>query len=98
MLNGVRASPRTPKKVETDEVKTIQATFMALFPVNWKQSLKRLNKAILSDTMIQTRKRSHEVSENEYFVFIGILLLAGIQSSGGLNGLYNKKGNGGYSR
>ena len=63
VLRGVRASPRTPK-VERDEAKAIFATFMTLYPVNWKQSLKRLNCAILADPGSKTRKSSYEVSEH----------------------------------
>ena len=65
---------------------------MELYPVNWKQSLKRLNKAIREDPLTSTRKSSYELSEREYFIFIGILLLAGVQCSGGVESLYNRKG------
>ena len=88
---GIRASPRTPKIAERDETKTINAFFMTLYPVNFKQCLKRLNQAILDDPSNRTRKKSNEVSEREYFVFIGILLLAAVQGTGGVEGLYNRK-------
>ena len=91
VLNGIRASPRTPK-VKRDETKAIHATFMELYPVNWKQSLKRLNKAISDDPLTSTRKSSYELSEREYFIFIGILLLAGVQATGGCESLYTGKG------
>ena len=89
-LRGVRASPRTPK-VERNENKAIHDTFMTLFPVNWKQSLKRLNAAISADPGATTRRSNSVVSEHDYFIFIGILLLAGVQSSGGIEALYKKK-------
>ena len=91
VLLGIRSSPRTPKSAVRDETKAVHATFMSLFPVNWKQSLKRLNAAILKDPSSKTRTKTKEVSENEYFVFIGILLLAAVQSTGGVEGLYKNK-------
>ena len=92
VLSGIRASPRTPNKASTrNETKAIHATFMTLFPVNYRESLKRLNKAINQDPVSRTRKSSYDVSDHEYFVFIGILLLAGVQSSGGIESLYKSK-------
>ena len=92
---GVRSSPRlTPSKRgrETrDESIYINQMFEALFPVNWKQSLKRLNKAIADDQANTRKKCSKAVSEKEYWIFIGLLVLCGVQKTGGIDGCYNNK-------
>ena len=77
------ASPKKKSVPDRDEAKAIKCYFEALYPVNWKESIKRLNKAII----LQSGKRSFTVSDNEYWVFIGVLLLAAVQKSGGIDGL-----------
>ena len=66
-----------------------------IVPVNWKTSLKKLNNKMKSSGT-NTRKRGiNEVSAQEYWIFIGILLLCAVQGSGGVDGLYNDKQTGG---
>ena len=65
--------------------------FLTLYPVNWRQSLRRLNKAIEEDTTNTRKKSSNIVSEHEYWVFIGLLILCAVQKTGGVDGLYNGK-------
>ena len=91
ILLGTRASPRlNEKKYPTarDEPKAIHECFMTLFPVNWKQSLKRLNKAIEEQEVATRTNSKRKVSENEYWVFIGLLLLCGVQKTKGVDKLY----------
>ena len=79
LLLGTRSSPRFTQREsrhDRDEAKAVNSIFMTLFPVNWKQSLKRLNKTIEHD---QT---------SEYWTFIGLLILCAVQKSGGVDGLY----------
>ena len=64
---------------------------MVLFPVNWKQSIKRLNDAIKRDASSTRRRTTNEVSDNEYWVFIGLLLLCSVQKSRGVDGLFRNK-------
>ena len=98
VLAGKRASPRiTPKGTKLrDEGKSINHFFMTLFPVNWKQSLKRLN-TFIEKTYPNTRqqeakgKRTKCVSEHEYWVFIGLLLLCAVQKTGGAERLFRNK-------
>ena len=93
IIIGSRSSPRrTPKgKLKRDESKAINKYFMLLFPVNWKQSLKRLNAAIKEDEANLRKKCSKVVSEREYWIFVGLLILCAVQKSGGIDGLYNTK-------
>ena len=93
ILMGTRSSPRIspPKRQNQDEGIAINGHFMALFPVNWKQSLKRLNDAIASDTRNLKKKSSNGVSTKEYWTFIGILILCAVQKSGGVDSLFKNK-------
>ena len=92
---GTRSSPRVAaaraSKRERDEAKVINKMFLTLFPVNWKQSLRRLNKAIEEEKTNTRKKSSNIVSEHEYWVFIGLLILCGVQKTGGVDGLYSAK-------
>ena len=92
---GIRASPRnTPvKRVEPGENETIHNFFLTLFPVNWQTSLKRLNQEI-ENRNAEHRVRQQKmaiVTANEYWVFIGLLLLCGLSKTGGVEGLYKIK-------
>ena len=89
---GKRASPRiTPRRsAQRDESKAIESIFLTLYPVHWKQSLKRLNRHIRNDH-IETRRKYLEVSENEYWKFIGLIILCAVQKTGGAESLWNSK-------
>ena len=90
VISGHRASPRTNTRInlaKRDETKAIHEIFMTLYPVNWKQSLKRLNASVVKEATV-TRRKSNEVSENEYWIFVGLLLLSTVQKSGGISRLF----------
>ena len=92
---GNRASPRhTPlPKVAIDEGKRIHNYFLTLFPVAWKPSLLDLiEKANANKRTKQTKMK--KVTESEYWVFNGILILCGLTKTGGVDGLYKKKNDG----
>ena len=89
---GKRGSPRiTPKwAAQRDESKAIESIFLTLSPVNWKQSLKRLNRHIRNNH-IETRRKDLDLSENEYWKFIGLITLCAVQNTGGAESLWNTK-------
>lgn len=94
VLGGTRSSPRyTPKTLsKRDESKAIHSLFMTLYPVNWRRSLLRLNKHLQDNrkkTRQATNKNTGDVSAHEYWKFIGLLLLATVQSSGGMKGVFH---------
>jgi hypothetical protein len=92
---GNRASPRhTPlPKVAIDEGKRIHNYFLTLFPVAWKPSLLDLiEKANANKRTKQTKMK--KVTESEYWIFNGILILCGLTKTGGVDGLYKKKNDG----
>ena len=95
---GTRASPRhTPlPKVEIDEGKRIHKFFITLFPVSWKYSLSLLNKGIekANNETRQKANKTTQVTESEYWIFNGILILCGLTKTGGVDGLYKKKNDG----
>ena len=95
---GNRASPRhTPlPKVAIDEGKRIHNFFLTLFPVPWKPSLLDLNKEIEKANANRRRKNGmmKRVTESEYWIFNGILILCGLTKTGGVDGLYKKKNDG----
>ena len=77
-------SPRRSPRLnvgERDETKAIHHLFLTLYPVDWKKSLQRLNKAIKIENP-NTRTKIKSVSENEYWKFIGLLLLCAVQKIG----------------
>ena len=94
LLLGTQSSPRFTQREsrhDRDEAKAINNIFTTLFPVNWKQSFKRLNKTIRHD-QTSTRKTSKKtVSDSEYWTFIGLLILCAVQKSGGVDGLYRSQ-------
>ena len=89
---GQRASPRiTPRRVaQRDEGKAIESISLTLYPANWKQSLKRLNRHIRNHH-IETRRKDLDVSKNEYWIFIGLITLCAVQKTGGAEPLWNTK-------
>ena len=92
VLSGQRASPRiSPKQrsAKRDESRAINSIFRTLYPVNWRQSLKRLNTAITTEA-VSTRRKSNDVSADEYWIFIGLLLLCAVQKCG-VDGLFKSK-------
>ena len=92
VLAGERASPRVPKeKGVRDESRAIHSIFQTLYPVNWRRSIRRLNEAIKKDGAQTRKKGKNEVSANEYWVFLGLLLLCAVQKSGGVDGLFRSK-------
>ena len=94
LLLGFRSSPRFTQREsrhDRDEAKAINSIFMTLFPVNWKQSLKRLNKTIEHDQTSTRKTNTKTVSDSEYWTFIGLLILCAVQKSGGVDGLYRSQ-------
>ena len=80
---GRRASPRITRQElkERDEGKAMLSYFQCLYPVVWKQSLKKLNDSIdqKNNTLLAHQRKCPFVSEYEYWSFIGLLLLASVQ-------------------
>ena len=92
ITRGNRSSPRiSPGLVaQSDEQLAIKSIFFSLYPVNWRQSLKRLNIHITENNRI-SRSRDLDVSQNEYWKFVGLLLLCAVQKSKGIEGIYDNK-------
>ena len=91
---GLRFSPRLSPSKKTDkrdEEQYIQRMFEQLYPVNVKSCLKQMNESIKKDQKNTRRKCNKLVSEQEYWIFIGIILLCAVQKTGGVNGVYNSK-------
>ena len=67
--------------------------FQCLYPVVWKQSLKKLNDSIdqKNNTLLAHQRKCPFVSEYEYWSFIGLLLLASVQKTGGMDGVFKAK-------
>ena len=92
---GNRSSPRnTPlKRVDLGEEETIHNFFLTLFPVNWKESLKLLNIGVTqhNETVRSKQFKINSISQNEYWIFNGLLCYCGLVKSGGVGGLYKKQ-------
>ena len=58
--------------------------------MNWRQSVKRLNTHIKENNRV-SRRGDIEVSPNEYWKFIGLLLLCAVQKSKGIEGIYDNR-------
>ena len=50
-----------------------------------------MNEAIKGDTSSTRHRTTNEVSDKEYWVFIGLLLLCSVQKSRGVDGLFRNK-------
>ena len=92
---GRRASPRVSRDElkNRDEGKAMLSYFQSLYPVPWKQSLKYLNTSIENHnaSLLNRQRKTPLVSEYEYWNFIGLILLAAIQKTGGMDGVFQRK-------
>ena len=77
-------------RAQRDEALAMKSIFLTLYPVNWRQSLRRLNKYI-EEEVRGTRNTHNDVSQHEYWKFIGLLLLCAVQQSGGVEGIFDTK-------
>jgi len=69
--------------------------FLTLWPGDWRQQLQQLNLAIERDYKSKSKhkhsiRKIKAVSANEFFVFLGIIIISGALGKGGRN-LFKKR-------